>query len=164
MGMITNEIWKDIPNYEGLYQVSNLGRVKSLQYNHTKKEKILSPRITGNGHLSVALFKNKQRKNYQVHRLVMKTFVGDSVLVVNHKDKNKENNKLDNLEYCTQKENVKYSLNKKVLQYDLKNNFIKEWNSIKEIIDTLHIRNISQCCGKKRNTAGGFIWKYKEVC
>ena len=163
MEMVTSELWKDIPNYEGLYQVSNLGRIKSLNYNHTNFSKILIPRKTGNGHLSVALFKNRKRKNYQVHRLVMETFIGESNLVINHKDKNKENNNLNNLEYCSQKENARYSLCKKVEQYDLDLNFIKEWNSIKDIIETLHIRNISQCCNGKRNNAGGFIWKFKEV-
>ena len=161
MVIYMKEIWKDIPSYEGLYQVSNLGKIKSLNYNHTGKEKILKNRKTSHGYLGVVLWKNKEKHNTSVHRLVMRAFVGDSDMIINHKDFDKTNNSLDNLEYCTQKYNVRYSLSKKILQYDLKNNFIQEWNSISDVVNTLKIRNISQCCSGKRKTSGGFIWMYK---
>jgi hypothetical protein len=113
------EIWKDIPGYEGLYQASNLGRIKSLkreinkvwnrfQYcNKPLKEKILKP--DGSRYLQVQLCKNNKTTKYSIHRLVLKAFVGNSDLVCNHKDANPKNNRLDNLEYCTQKENVDHS-------------------------------------------------------
>lgn len=103
------EIWKDILNYEGKYQVSNLGNVRALNYHRENKTRLLIPKVDKYGYLVVALYKNKIRKNYLVHRLVMSAFVGKSNLTVNHKDENKQNNKLENLEYMTTKDNVRYS-------------------------------------------------------
>ena len=106
------EIWKDVPNYEGIYQVSNLGNVKSLsrllrnKYNtFVSKEKLLTPKIASTKYYFVKLCRNGE-KTLAVHRLVMMAFAGVSTLDVNHKDLNKLNNNLDNLEYCTRKENV----------------------------------------------------------
>ena len=106
------EVWKDIPKYEGFYKVSNLGRVKSLprllknRYSiFLSKEKLLTPKKNGNGYLWVKLCVGGE-KSFAVHRLVMLAFVGKSDLVVNHLDLNKLNNRLDNLEYCTRRENV----------------------------------------------------------
>ena len=100
--MILNEEWRDIEGYEGLYQVSNLGRVKSLNYNHTKSEKILKGIPDKDGYLRVALFKNG-RKDYMVHQLVAKMFIPNpnDLPVINHKDENKQNNTTENLEWCT---------------------------------------------------------------
>ena len=106
------EIWKDIPNYEGVYQVSNLGNVKSLPRllrngytTYMSKEKLLTPKIGKTKYYFVKLCKNGE-KTIAVHRLVMMGFEGVSNLDVNHKDLNRLNNNLDNLEYCTRKENV----------------------------------------------------------
>jgi hypothetical protein len=110
-----NEIWKDVKGYEGLYQVSNLGRVKSLTrvlknrwgyYN--SKERILKPWLNGAGYVFVKLTKKQEEKTIQLHRLVVKSFLGESDLVVNHKDFNKANNNINNLHYCTQSENVRH--------------------------------------------------------
>lgn len=159
---MNKEIWKDIPDYEGLYQVSNLGRIKSLNYNHTNKEGILKPRKTRKGYISVALYKEHKVKNFRIHRLVIETFLGKSNLTVNHKDKNVLNNKLDNLEYLTNKDNIRYSRAKEVNQYDLEGNLIKTWNAIADATKELKINHISQACRGIRNTAGGYIWKFKE--
>lgn len=170
---MNKEIWKDIPNYEGLYQVSNLGRVVSLCYNNnaynkmTKRSvpRILKGRLTGkkpNRYLSVALYKEHKVKYFRIHRLVAETFLGKSNLTVNHKDKNVLNNKLDNLEYLTNKDNMRYSRAKKVNQYDLEGNLIKTWNAIIDATKELKINHISQACRGIRNTAGGYIWKFKE--
>lgn len=97
------EIWKDIPEYEGLYQVSNLGRVKSLWF---EREKILKPKETTRRYLRIALFKEGEEKSFPVHRLVMLAFVGPSNLQVNHKNGIKSDNKLENIEYCTRSENM----------------------------------------------------------
>ena len=97
------EIWKDIPDYEGLYQVSNLGRVKSFQRN---REMILKPRDNKLGYLKVILSKNKINKNIFVHRIVLLVFKPEiyfNKADVNHMDGNKYNNKLTNLEWCTRK-------------------------------------------------------------
>lgn len=103
------EVYKDIEGYEGLYQVSNLGNVKSLNYSKTKKENVLKPGIR-NGYLKVDLCKNKTRKTYSVHRLVAQAFIENpnNLPMINHKDECKTNNVVSNLEWCTQKYNSNY--------------------------------------------------------
>ena len=99
-----NEEWRDIEGYEGLYQVSNLGRVKSLRdKNNKKRELILKPKTMRNGYLKVDLCKNGKQKTFTVHRLVATVFISNpkNFPVVNHKDENKLNNNISNLEWCT---------------------------------------------------------------
>lgn len=101
------EEWKDIEGYEGIYTVSNLGRVKSLPRRGRKSEKILSPSANTTGYLVVQLRKDNQRKSMLVHRLVMQAFSPVSeYLEVNHKDFDITNNKLTNLEWVTPRENT----------------------------------------------------------
>lgn len=105
-----NEIWKDIIGYEGLYQVSNFGRVKSSGNNKNRKEKILKPGKTKGNYLFVILTKNLKQELRYVHRLVAesfknKTLIGHSI-VVNHKDFNRQNNFEENIEIITQRENT----------------------------------------------------------
>jgi hypothetical protein len=103
-----NEIWKDIIGYEGLYQASNLGRIKSLPKwdgTHYTKIKILKNRIHSHGYKIVTLCKNKNKKNHLIHRLVLLSFIGFSNLQCNHKNGKKDDNRLCNLEYCTASEN-----------------------------------------------------------
>lgn len=166
------EIWKDIKGYEGLYQVSNLGRVKSLNYRRTKKEKILKTKESKDGYLRVTLSNNKDNKIYFIHRLVAQTFLCNPYnhKEVNHKDENKRNNYVDNLEWCTRKYNINYGkrtlkTQKRIIQYDRKGNFIKEWNSISECDNKLNIahQSICACCKGKRKTAGGYVWRYKDI-
>jgi hypothetical protein len=122
---MNNEIWKPIKGYEGKYQVSNLGRVKSLNYNRSGKEKILKPILSHNGYLLVKLSKNGKTKNFRINRLVVETFIPDknnfksmpdedrnkinlNNLKVNHIDENIKNNNIENLEWCTHKYNMNY--------------------------------------------------------
>lgn len=104
------EIWKDIQGYENLYQVSSMGRVKSLNYKRTGKERILNPQKDKNNYLKVSLSKEEKIKQYFVHRLVAQAFIPnpDNLPQVNHKDENPNNNCVDNLEWCTQKYNINY--------------------------------------------------------
>ena len=112
------EEWKSIPGYEGLYEVSSYGRVKSLEISYIKKngimdhkpEMILSPKNNGTGYFTVCLYKNKTHKYYLIHRLVALTFISnpDNLPCVNHKDEDKTNNRVDNLEWCTEKYNSNY--------------------------------------------------------
>ena len=107
------EIWKDINDYEGLYQVSNLGRVKSLSRKYKKRviqEHIVQPSIAHNGYLRVGLSKNGIRKYDSIHRLVAKAFIPNpnNYNIVNHKDCNRQNNCVDNLEWCNEKYNINY--------------------------------------------------------
>lgn len=110
------EEWRDIEGYEGLYQVSNLGRVKSLERVIIRannrampyKEQILKNRKTSNGYLYVSLYKNKQCKNHSIHRLVAQSFIENpnNYEEINHIDENKTNNNVVNLEWCTRKQNM----------------------------------------------------------
>ena len=181
------EIWKDIPNYEGIYKISNLGRVKSLErFKKGKndslasvKEKILKPSITRNGYYQVCLWKQSTQKHYFVHRLVWEAFNGKipEGIEVNHIDENPLNNKLENLNLLTHTDNINWGTrtkrarekatngkcSKKVLQYNLEGIFIKEYPSIIEVERQLGFlnSNIVQCCKGKYKQMYGYIWKYK---
>ena len=104
------EIWKDILGYEGLYQVSNYGRIKSFNYRNTGKEKMLSLKPNKNGYIRIGLTKDGKRKMFQVHQLVAQTFLENpnNYSQINHKDENKINNNAENLEWCTPKYNSNY--------------------------------------------------------
>ena len=97
------ETWKDIEGYEGLYQVSNLGKVKSLNYNKTSESKLLKLQKNSNGYTRVVLYKNRKPKVCLVHRLVAQAFIPNpnNLPQINHKDEDKANNSVDNLEWCT---------------------------------------------------------------
>lgn len=168
------EIWKDIPNYEGLYQVSNLGRIKSL-YNY-RKYNILTPRIK-RGYYTIGLRKNGKRKWHLVHRIVASAFIMnvDNKPQVNHIDENKLNNRVDNLEWCTASYNNNYGtrqdrvsntnkLRKEVYKYDLNGNLIEKYRSVKDaaIKNNHSISTISEYC---RNIlkCKDYIFTYEEV-
>jgi hypothetical protein len=176
------EVWKDIKGYEGLYQVSNLGRVKSLErtikhktcyggFYHVKG-KILKPKIDKDGYFRIGLKKDKIKKYYFIHRLVAITFINNpnNFLQVNHKDENKRNNQVNNLEWCNSKYNINYgngikksalTRSKKIIQYDLNNNYIKTWDTMNDAIRFYNGNTqICQCCKGKRKNANGYKWKY----
>jgi hypothetical protein len=102
-----NEIWKDVPNYEGHYKVSNYGRLKTLKRN---KERLMSPAIGGTNYLQVLLYKNSIRTNFKLHQIVAMAFLGHIPkghnLVVDHIDNNKLNNRLENLQIISNRENI----------------------------------------------------------
>lgn len=175
------EIWKDIKNYEGCYQVSNLGRVRSLNYKQTKQIKELSYRVNHKGYIDVHLSKNGKSKRIVIHRLVAQTFIPNpnALPQINHIDGNKQNNNTTNLEWCNNSENQKHAYkkglqlkkigvnnpnHKKLNQYDLQGNYIKTWDYIKQASDSFNIphSNIINCCRKTYKTAGGFIWRYAD--
>ena len=167
---IMEEIWKDIEGYEGLYQVSNMGRVRSLRRNI-----ILKSKRETNEYERVVLSTNNIPKLYSIHRLVAMAFIPNpnNYPIVNHKDEDRTNNRVDNLEWCTQKYNVNYgtgiakrarSQSKKVLQFKPDGTFVKEWKSINDIerITGYSSGHISRCCRNIRKTAYGYLWKYKK--
>lgn len=183
---LPNEEWRDIVGYEGLYQVSNLGRVKVLprikrtpSTTFLSEEKIVVPKIDKGGYLRVALCRDKGMRRFLVHRLVATSFFGDNPhMTVNHKDENKTNNSVENLEYLTRAENVKYGTGIKrsamarvdnpnvrktpVKQYTLDGVFIKRYISINQAKRENNFKkeNISLCCLHRRKTSNGFIWRY----
>ena len=109
--MEEKEIWKDIEGFEGLYQVSNYGRVKSLNYNRTGKERILKAGKNSDGYLQVNLCKDGKMKNYKVHQLVGNAFLSNpqGYNELNHRDEDKTNNCVENLEYCSRSYNNTYN-------------------------------------------------------
>ncbi len=151
-----NEIWKDIPNYERLYQVSNFGNIKKLSNNKTIKEKILKPLITKYGYLYVGLYKNKKVKNTKIHILVAITFLkyipSENLMEINHKDNNRSNNKLDNLEVLSQKERT-------IKIYE---NRIKHKSFIGTIIGKVEIIEFDKF--EKGNGRNIYFYKYKCIC
>ena len=168
--MASNEIWRTIDGFPK-YQVSNLGRVKSQDYNGTKKERILKAVKTKKGYLTVGLYSDKKYHSQQIHRLVALAFVDnpDNEPQVNHIDGNKENNNANNLEWCNNKYNQIHAIKnglrvlKEIEQYSKDGEYIKTWTSATEAskslqIDLSHIGNV---CKGKRATAGGYVWKYK---
>lgn len=113
-----DETFKDIAGFKGLYQIGSKGTVKSLTFRNNRttfeREKILSPTNNGNGYLIVSLNKNGKRKSAYIHRLVAEAFLPreKGKDVINHKDHNTRNNSVDNLEWCTQRENVRFSVDR----------------------------------------------------
>lgn len=180
------EIWKDIKEYEGLYQVSNKGNVKSLErerWNGYKwiinKERILKPGVIRNGYLQVSLSKDGKHKILKVHRLVLMTFApieNMDKFDVNHRDENKKNNNLNNLEWCDKKYNNNYGTRNQrsaqsqsipVVQLDPTNNkVINVYHSAREADrQGFNQGNISKCCKNKFSRPGnniykGYKWQY----
>ena len=172
------EVWKDIKNYEGYYQVSNLGNVRSCdrvikRLNFFKKirgknlKKVID---NSTGYYCVGLSKNNKANRFYVHRLVAQAFIPNpnNLKYVNHKDETRTNNKVENLEWCTALYNNTYGTlldrlknlkGKVIYQYDLQGNFIKKWESSMEIQRVLKLTqsNIIKCCKGKRKKVGGYI-------
>lgn len=181
------EIWKNIEGYPN-YQVSNLGNVRNINFNRTSKTKVLKSCIDGKGYQYVALYKDGKRKCSKVHRLVAQAFLPNpnNYKEVNHKDEDKTNNCVDNLEWCTTEYNVNYGTrtdraiqhpnfkhrlgvlgkdnpnSKPINQYNLDGSFIRSWDSTMDVQRKLcfYSSSIRACANGKRKTAYGFIWKY----
>lgn len=182
------EVWKDIKGYEGFYMISNQGRVKSLNYMNKEYEQVLKPKKHNKGYLQVQLKKGGD-KTFTIHRLVAQTFLPNPLNLpfVNHKDENRQNNCVENLEWCDCSYNTKYSLKLhpercgsgtrkarsstnnitklsvlRVNQYDLNGNYIKTWDNARTIFRETKMSDwaISECCRDKRKSAYGYIWQY----
>lgn len=179
---MTKEIWKtavyDGEIYEGLYKVSNLGRILSLDYNHTGKPKLMNPSDDGYGYLKVTLSKNKKDKTCKVHRLVAQTFIPnpDNLPEVNHIDEDKTNNRVENLEWKSHKDNNNHGTrneriskantngkkSKRVLQLSLDGELIKVWESTQECGRNGFCQSsVVDCCLGKQKTHKGFLWEYE---
>jgi len=177
---MNKEEWRDIAGYEGRYQVSNIGRVKSLAHvtirrNGSKlplKERVLKP-VSSHGYLQVTLYNSGSKKKFLVHRLVCEAFHENpkNKPCVNHIDENKANNTASNLEWCTYEENLNHgtgnarrgkALSRPVGQYTRYGELIKVWQSTMEVERHLGFsnQNISTAALGKYKTAYGYVWKY----
>jgi len=103
------EEWKEIPNYDGRYQASNIGRLRALNFKRTGKEGILTPTKSHKGYLRVLLTKNGKVKSYPVHRLILAAFIGESKLLVDHINGVPDDNRIENLRYCTNRQNMSFN-------------------------------------------------------
>lgn len=168
-----NEEWRDVENYKGYYQVSNTGKVKSLNYNHTGKERILKAHDNGKGYLQVQLCKDGKKENYYLHVLVAVAFIPnpDNLPQVNHKDEDKTNNCVENLEYCSRLYNANYGtrnkrvaekLSKPIFSIDKESGEIREFPSTMEAERQTGIdqRRINDCLKGRKKSAKGFYWHY----
>ena len=187
---IMTEEWRtavyDGEIYEGLYKVSNLGRILSLNYRNTGKPDLMTPHKRKNGYLKVNLWKNRKRKTCLVHRLVAQTFLPnpENKPQVNHKDEDKTNNfvflnkygsvnkKKSNLEWSTPKENSNHGTrteriakaqSKPVLQLSLSGELIREWPSTAECgRNGFDQSAVAKCCRGELPHYKGFLWMYAE--
>lgn len=181
---MTKEIWKPVKTFETKYEISNLGNLKNIRTN-----KILKMTNKKKDYFRIILYDENHKRTTYIHRLVAETFIPNpnNFPIINHIDLNKQNNRVDNLEWCTQSHNTKdaiskgaktmsgfnkYNKNKfnnkygKLYQYDMKNNLINTFNNLEEAyIDTgVCKRNILQVINKQegRKQAGGYIWKCEK--
>lgn len=185
---LEGEIWKPVVGYEGKYEVSNMGRIKSLSYLRTGEVKLLTIIPTKGGYLFTSLTKNNVTRHHLIHRVVYEAFCGripkfiastkgDKRMEINHINEIKSDNRLQNLELitCTQnnnhgthKQRIAKSNSKKVYQYTIDGKFVKEWANTKSCsIDGFRQSNVSACCrncyGKNGNIYKTFLWSYTPL-
>lgn len=176
---IIDEKWLPVKDFENVYCVSNYGRVKNILTNH-----ILKCSLDSHGYYALNLYdKNNNKRNFiTLHRLLAETFIPnpENKPQVNHKDGNKSNSYLDNLEWSTASENTQHAYDNNlihlkkganspnaipIIQYSLNGEFIKYWGGATCVMNELGINksNIIQCCKGNVRQAGGYKWKYANV-
>ena len=160
------ENWQPVKGYDGLYEVSDQGRVKSLKFG---KERIMKTIKHTNGYLQVDLYKDGKKKTIKVHRLVAEAFIQNpqGLETVNHKDEVKSNNAATNLEWMSPTDNVAYSqphlAKRSVQMFDkFTGELLASFPSTHEAerVTRIYHSHISACCNGKRKSAGGYIWRY----
>lgn len=173
------EIWKDIKGYEGLYKISNTGKVLSL-----RTGKIRATCVNNSGYEITHLYKDAVDTSCTIHKLVAQAFVPNpnNFPEINHLNENKVDNRAENLEWCSRRYNQVYSGNiekwtkagalgskakksKRVYQFTLEGDFIKEWFSAREAQAELGIKRtgIGKCCLGKYKQCGGFLWSFQPT-
>lgn len=171
------EIWKDIPNFEGIYQISNFGNVKSLSRDIIHRgnithinEKIMKPFLNKGGYKCIKLSKDKKYFPFKVHRLVALAFIPNpnNYECVNHKDENKENNMVSNLEWCTKRYNNEYGSKafwkRKVYQFNTKGMLLNTYESVVDASKEtqIPISSIRGTCDGNCITTHNFIFVFDE--
>ena len=155
------------------FEVSNLGRIKSLNYRRTGKAELMTPSENTDGYFKVNLRKNGENKTCYVHRLIAQTFIPnpENKPEINHIDEDKTNNRVDNLEWKWHKDNINHGTHnersakarsKPVLQFSLTGDFIREWSSTMECgRNGFNQGAVAACCRGKLLQYKGFLWMYK---
>lgn len=175
------EVWESISGYKGLYEVSNLGRVRSVDRivegrNGIVSGKILSFSDNGTGYKTVCLCKDNVKSTKYVHRLVAEAFIENphKFTDINHKNEKRDDNVVPNLEWCTKEYNQNYNncplkrrlalisiRGKGVCSYDEDGNLVKEYLCVSDVQNDGYIRrNVVMCCQGKRRTCGGLFWSF----
>ena len=187
-----NVIWKPVTGYEGLYEVSNMGVIKSLNFRRTGEEKILSTSKDTSGYYFVTLFNKGSRKECRVHRLVAEAFIPNPEYkpCIDHINTDRTDNRVENLKWVTHKENSNNQLTKNkiikshqdpilkkkrsqniskskmkpVIQFSQDGQIITVYNSVKNATEITGIdkASISYCCNGIQKTAGGYKWEYMK--
>lgn len=164
------EIWKPIDGYEGLYEVSNCGRVKSLCATRWHKIKMRKPVPDKDGYLTVLLKRDGKYRCFKIHRLVATAFIPNThhYPAVNHKDEDRQNNRVDNLEWCTAKYNNTYNHKerkcfKAVVQIDENGMIVGRYQSVGSAAAAAGVNpaSISGVLSGRRNKTGGYSWAYQ---
>lgn len=182
------ELWKDVIGHEGIYKISNKGKVLRIEgkdsLGRPRKERIIKPKQNNRGYWQIRLYKNGKTENWLLHRLVAKNFIENpnNLSQVNHKDENKDNNTPENLEWCDNFYNRHYGtgilrmaahkdyksssrkIMKAIFQMNLNGQIIKRFDGIVEAQRETNIKqkNISNCVNKHSKTAGGYKWRFVE--
>lgn len=159
---MTEEIWKPIDGFDGKYIVSNCGGFARVCPNGTVKRK--KARESADGYLRINLSKNGKAKEYQAHRIVALTFTEKPVGLdeINHKDKNRKNNNIENLEWCNRTYNIRYSKAKKVLCL-LGGVVVKKYNALIDVKkDGFNFGNVGRVCRERKGTVKGYEWRYAD--
>lgn len=176
-----DEIWKPIKGFEYKYEVSNFGRVKTISHtvnfkdgrSYHVKNKMLNPIMTNRGYKVVAFSDGKKKRQYFVHRLVAEAFIPNpnNYPIINHKDENRSNNIVSNLEWCTYKYNTNYGNCKKKISeseiipvnaYLMNGDYVGQFNSLTDAANKLNVfvQNISKCCKKKIKYTRGYVFRF----
>jgi hypothetical protein len=177
------EAWKDVPGYEGIYEASTMGRVRSLKYDSHYRGRILKGTTGKNGYKIIALWKDGRSKSETIHRVVAKTFLVNPLnkRTVNHKNGNKTDNRVQNLEWSTDSENNQHAFDflgrkgiglkgnknghsRKIVQLTMRGIEVRTFDCIRdaEVETNIKHENISKVARGKRSHAGGFKWEYVD--
>lgn len=156
------EIWKTVEGFEN-YQVSNKGRIRNLNYGNLGYCKILKQGNNESGYALIQLHKNGKRYQRKMHRLIAKEFIPNpnNYPAIHHKNEIKDDNRVENLEWCTQKQNMEHSFGKKIVGTNIETGEKIYFNSVSSTKEAgFEFRAVSACCNNRRKTHKGYTWRF----